>query len=445
MPLYFAYGANMDSAAMRLRAPNSRALGRARLARHKFFIMKSGYASVRRDPHANVEGVLFDLALSDVPALDRFEEVGRGLYTKAVQPVLREGAQPVRALVYIGAETAEGRPAAAYLESILAGRKGARSAARIILPSWRPSAARRQGRARAGAPFEPKVSEKGIRIEHRDRARRRSFKERRRALARRRRTDRAGADDGRLACGAFVACAGSAVAGGSRYHVDLRQPDAIRTERGFCRLSAQLREDVAAFAAAAGDLVFAPEVAEVYPPGFVTKVSLGGPATAGLEDKFRPDHFAGVATIVAKLLIMAAPDVAVFGEKDYQQLAVIRRMARDLNLEAEIVGAPTIRAADGLALSSRNVYLGSKERRVAPLLHAALERCRAAILQGAPVEVCRRWRARRARPKRALPWIMSRRGTPIRWRRSPRALTGPIRLLVAARIGGTRLIDNIGV
>lgn len=124
MPLYFAYGANMDSAAMRLRAPNSRALGRARLVRHRFFIMKSGYASVRRDPHANVEGVLFDLALSDVPALDRFEEVGRGLYTKAVQPVLRDGAQPVRALVYIGAETAEGRPTADYLESILSGAKG---------------------------------------------------------------------------------------------------------------------------------------------------------------------------------------------------------------------------------------------------------------------------------------------------------------------------------
>ena len=124
MPLYFAYGANMDSAVMRLRAPNSRALGRARLARHKFFIMKSGFASVERDPHANVEGVLFDLALSDVPALDRFEEVGRGLYTKAVQPVLREGAQPVRALVYIGAETAEGKPTATYLESILAGAKG---------------------------------------------------------------------------------------------------------------------------------------------------------------------------------------------------------------------------------------------------------------------------------------------------------------------------------
>jgi gamma-glutamylcyclotransferase (GGCT)/AIG2-like uncharacterized protein YtfP len=123
MPLYFAYGANMDPNAMRQRAPNSRVLGRARLVRHKFFIMKSGFASVRRDPHTDVHGVLFDLALSDVPALDRFEEVGRGLYTKVVQPVLREGAAAARALVYVGASTEEGKPTSAYLDTILTGAK----------------------------------------------------------------------------------------------------------------------------------------------------------------------------------------------------------------------------------------------------------------------------------------------------------------------------------
>jgi gamma-glutamylcyclotransferase (GGCT)/AIG2-like uncharacterized protein YtfP len=123
MPLYFAYGANMDPNAMRQRAPNSRVLGRARLARHKFFIMKSGFASVRRDPHTDVHGMLFDLALSDVPALDRFEEIGRGLYTKVVQPVLREGAASARALVYVGASTEEGKPTAAYLDGILTGAK----------------------------------------------------------------------------------------------------------------------------------------------------------------------------------------------------------------------------------------------------------------------------------------------------------------------------------
>jgi hypothetical protein len=123
MPLYFAYGANMNVAAMRQRAPNSRALGRARLARHKFFIMKSGFASVKRDPYADVHGVLFDLALSDVPALDRYEEVGRGLYTKVTQPVLREAGAAVRALVYLGASTAEGKPTATYLDAILGGAK----------------------------------------------------------------------------------------------------------------------------------------------------------------------------------------------------------------------------------------------------------------------------------------------------------------------------------
>jgi gamma-glutamylcyclotransferase (GGCT)/AIG2-like uncharacterized protein YtfP len=123
MPFYFAYGANMDANAMRQRAPNSRVLGRARLARHKFFIMKSGFASVKHDPHASVHGVLYDLALSDVPALDRYEEVGRRLYAKVVQPVLREGASPARALIYIGASTDEGKPAAGYLAAILAGAK----------------------------------------------------------------------------------------------------------------------------------------------------------------------------------------------------------------------------------------------------------------------------------------------------------------------------------
>jgi gamma-glutamylcyclotransferase (GGCT)/AIG2-like uncharacterized protein YtfP len=123
MPLYFAYGANMDLAAMRQRTPNSRPVGRARLARHKFFIMQSGYASVKRDAHASVHGVLYDLALSDVPALDRYEEVGRGLYTKVTQPVLRDGAAAVRAIIYIGASLTEGKPAPAYLAAILTGAR----------------------------------------------------------------------------------------------------------------------------------------------------------------------------------------------------------------------------------------------------------------------------------------------------------------------------------
>lgn len=120
MPLYFAYGSNMDRQAMQVRCPGSHPLGRARLARHKFFIMGSGYASVKCDPRTDAHGVLYELALSDVPGLDRYEDIGRGLYRKAIQPVLRETGAPVRALVYIGAGQVEGKPSSAYLNAILA-------------------------------------------------------------------------------------------------------------------------------------------------------------------------------------------------------------------------------------------------------------------------------------------------------------------------------------
>lgn len=120
MPLYFAYGANMDCESMRRRCPQSRPLGRARLARHRFFIMSSGHGSVKRDTHMDVHGVLYDLALADIPALDRYEELGRGLYQKISQPVLRDGAAPVRALLYVGASAQEGVPQAAYLADLIA-------------------------------------------------------------------------------------------------------------------------------------------------------------------------------------------------------------------------------------------------------------------------------------------------------------------------------------
>src|SRR5262249_51415802 len=111
------------------------------------------------------------------------------------------------------------------------------------------------------------------------------------------------------------------------------------------------------------DIVFAPTVREMYPEGYATTITVGGPS-AGLETDFRPHFFAGVATVVGKLLIAALPDAAVFGEKDYQQLLVVRRLTRDLGLPTEIVGAPIVREADGLALSSRNAYLSPEERKV---------------------------------------------------------------------------------
>jgi pantoate--beta-alanine ligase len=221
-------------------------------------------------------------------------------------------------------------------------------------------------------------------------------------------------------------------------------PTQFAPNEDFAAYPRTFQMDVEAFAAAGGDLVFAPEITEVYPPDFVTKITLGGPATAGLEDKFRPDHFAGVATVVAKLLIMAKPDVAIFGQKDYQQLAVIRQMARDLNLESEIVGAPTVRAKDGLALSSRNVYLSAEERARAPLLHSALERCRAAILAGDEIAaaVARAEGALRVMDF-AVDYVAARHAVTL----APVATLGdgPIRLLAAARLGTTRLIDNIAV
>jgi gamma-glutamylcyclotransferase (GGCT)/AIG2-like uncharacterized protein YtfP len=120
MPLYFAYGANMNVEAMRSRCPKSRALGPARLVRHRFFIMSSGYASVKRDPQTDVHGVLYDLALSDLPALDRYEEVGRGLYTKLSQPVVRKGQAPVRALLYVGRDQRAGSSRRDYIADVLA-------------------------------------------------------------------------------------------------------------------------------------------------------------------------------------------------------------------------------------------------------------------------------------------------------------------------------------
>src|SRR5262245_10249043 len=124
------------------------------------------------------------------------------------------------------------------------------------------------------------------------------------------------------------------------------------------------------------DLVWAPaNVAVMYPDGFATRVVPSGAAAAGLEDAFRPDFFAGVATVVCKLFTQVAPDLAVFCEKDYQQLKVVTHMARDLDLPLRIIGAPTVREKDGLAMSSRNLYLSADQRAVAPTLHRVLMLC----------------------------------------------------------------------
>jgi pantoate--beta-alanine ligase len=220
-------------------------------------------------------------------------------------------------------------------------------------------------------------------------------------------------------------------------------PAQFAPHEDFDRYPRTWRQDLAKLAAEKTDLVFAPTVAEIYPGGFATKILLEGPAR-GLETDFRPHFFAGVATVVGKLLIEAMPDLAVFGEKDYQQLQVVRRLAADLDLPVKIVGAPIVREKDGLALSSRNVYLSPAERAAAPTLHRVLTETAASIRKGAPIgpTLDRGRRAIKAAGFR-LDYLEARHAStlePITSRKE-----GPVRLLVAARLGATRLIDNLGV
>jgi pantoate--beta-alanine ligase len=202
--------------------------------------------------------------------------------------------------------------------------------------------------------------------------------------------------------------------------------------------------DVAALAEMAVDLVWAPTAAVMYPRGFATPIVPEGPAKAGLEDKFRPHFFGGVATVVGKLLIQCAPDFAMFGEKDYQQLKVVIRLAQDLDLPTKIVGVPTVREHDGLALSSRNAYLSASERAAAPALHQALEDCGARIARGELIaRVLDEGGAAIERAGFALDYLEARHAETLQPVASLEE--GPIRLLAAARIGKTRLIDNIAV
>ena len=201
--------------------------------------------------------------------------------------------------------------------------------------------------------------------------------------------------------------------------------------------------DAAKLASAGCDLLYAPSVAEMYPAGFATSMSMTGPAE-GLCGAFRPQMFGGVALVVTKLFIQAAPDIAVFGEKDYQQLQVIRRFTRDLDLPVGIEGVPTAREADGLALSSRNAYLSADERARAPALNAALRQAAEALRGGASAATA--LAAARdhilAAGFGAVDYVELRDAASL----APmQALTGPARLLAAARLGKARLIDNIAV
>ena len=202
--------------------------------------------------------------------------------------------------------------------------------------------------------------------------------------------------------------------------------------------------DVATFAAAGGHLVWAPTVEEMYPAGFATHVAVAG-LTDGLCGPFRPGHFQGVATVVAKLLLQVQADHAYFGQKDYQQLRVVTRMARDLDIPTGIVGVPTVREADGLALSSRNVYLSAQERQAAAKLPRILRETAAAALAGeAPfAQLLAAAKGRLAAagfgPIDYVSINDAETLVPVE------SLARPARLFVAARLGRTRLIDNIPI
>ena len=221
-------------------------------------------------------------------------------------------------------------------------------------------------------------------------------------------------------------------------------PAQFAPHEDFGRYPRTWKADIAALTAEKADLVFAPEVPELYPKGFATRIAPEGPALAGLEDRFRPHFFGGVATVVAKLLIAAMPDIAIFGEKDYQQLLVIKRLVRDLALPIRIVGGPTVREKDGLALSSRNVYLSPAERKSAPVLHRTLRESALAIARGDPLaEVMAKGKAAIERAGFAIDYFEARHAETLAPIAGPQE--GPIRLLVAAKLGTTRLIDNLGV
>ena len=207
----------------------------------------------------------------------------------------------------------------------------------------------------------------------------------------------------------------------------------------FDRYPRPEQADAQALSAAACDLLYAPTPQAMYPQGFSTSVSVGG-VSAPLEGSHRPGHFNGVATVVLKLLLQCTPDVAIFGEKDFQQLAVIRRMVRDLDLTVSILGAPIARAADGLALSSRNAYLGDAERAAAPTLHQALQAAAERLKAGAPAgeveaQVCASLSAAGFDPIDYVAVVDQDSLLPV--------IAAPARILAAAHLGKTRLIDNL--
>ncbi|HCK83472.1 MAG TPA: pantoate--beta-alanine ligase, partial [Hyphomonadaceae bacterium] len=220
-------------------------------------------------------------------------------------------------------------------------------------------------------------------------------------------------------------------------------PKQFAPHEDFERYPRDETRDAAMLAGAGCDLLYAPGRSAMYPDGFATNVIVSNVSTP-LEGEFRPHFFGGVATVVAKLLLQCLPDCALFGEKDYQQLLVIKRLARDLDIPVEIIGCPTVREADGLAMSSRNFYLTADERRIAAQLNAIMRESIAAIRAGAAIaEVEKAGRLRLTEAGFAIvDYFAVRDGETLA---EIADLARPARLLAAAWLGKTRLIDNMEV
>ncbi len=219
-------------------------------------------------------------------------------------------------------------------------------------------------------------------------------------------------------------------------------PTQFGPNEDFNRYPRQPEKDAAMLAAAGCDLLFLPDVATLYPPGHATFVEPAG-AAEGLEGTFRPGHFRGVATVVLALFNLVRADVAVFGEKDAQQLAVVRQMVRDLHLPVEIVPGPTIREADGLAMSSRNAYLSPDERRAATVLHRALRGAEAAVASGERSAGAVRRRLLDLLNTEPLARVEYAEVVDAETFQPVEEIAGRLVLPLAVRIGGTRLIDNL--
>jgi pantoate--beta-alanine ligase len=220
-------------------------------------------------------------------------------------------------------------------------------------------------------------------------------------------------------------------------------PTQFAPTEDFSTYPRTFEDDLAQLARADCHLVWAPTAAEMYPDGFATRVVPGG-ASEGLETDFRPHFFGGVATVCTKLFQQVTPDVAVFGEKDFQQLAVIRQIVRDLDMPLSIVGAPTVREADGLAMSSRNRYLSADERRTAPVVHRAISEVAARILKGGNADEACEDAAREltAAGFQKIDYVAVRDAATLS---AYDPAKGPGRVLAAAWLGKTRLIDNIAI